>query len=76
MYITISELADYLGVSEQYLFKRIQSGKITAIFDGSHYLLNKEQFKWHKEQLDLKRKQIIAGQEEELPEDWDAKDED
>jgi hypothetical protein len=31
---------------------------------------------WHKEQLDLKRKQLAQEAEEPLPEDWDAKDED
>ncbi|KYG32410.1 excisionase family DNA-binding protein [Alkalihalobacillus trypoxylicola] len=76
MYITIGELADYLGVSERYLFERVHNGKIQAVYDGQQYLFNKTQFSWHKEQLDLKRKQLKLELEEELPEDWDAKDED
>ncbi|KMK74797.1 excisionase family DNA-binding protein [Alkalihalobacillus pseudalcaliphilus] len=75
MYITLQELADYLGVSEKYLFEKIQNGQVQAVFDGKQYLLNKKQFIWHKEQLDLKRKQVLA-ELEEIPEDWDAKDED
>ncbi|MDT8862728.1 excisionase family DNA-binding protein [Alkalihalobacillus sp. MEB130] len=76
MYISISELAAYLELSEEYIVQQIRLGHVKAIFDGKEYLLNREQFIWHKEQLDLKRKQLAQEAEEPLPEDWDAKDED
>ncbi|WP_088103508.1 excisionase family DNA-binding protein [Halalkalibacter urbisdiaboli] len=76
MYVSIQELATYLGVTEDYIVEQIQLGHIKAVFDGKQFLLNKEQFSWHKEQLDIKRKQLLMELEEPLPEDWDAKDED
>jgi excisionase family DNA binding protein len=76
MYVTISELASYLELPEAYLLHQIKSGHIKAIFDGENHLVNRENFLWHKDQLDLKRKQLAQEAEEPLPEDWDAKDED
>lgn len=76
MYVTVTELADYLGLPSEYIEQQIQLGHVKAVFDGRHFLLNKEQFVWHKEQIDKKRRQHALEQEEPLPEDWDAKDED
>lgn len=76
MYITVAELAEYLELPEAYLQQQIQLGHIKAFHDGKQQLINRDQFMWHKEQLDLKRKQLAAEMEEPLPEDWDAKDED
>jgi excisionase family DNA binding protein len=76
MYVNVSELAKYLGVTDEYILEQIRLGHVKAVFDGTTYLLNKKQFTWHKEQLELKRKQHAEEQEEPLPEDWDAKDED
>ncbi|WP_100404849.1 excisionase family DNA-binding protein [Bacillus solitudinis] len=76
MYVKVAELAAYLNLSEGYVYDQIKLGHIKAVFDGKEYLINKEQFIWHKEQLDLKRIQLAQEQQEPLPEDWDAKDED
>ncbi|WP_332689203.1 excisionase family DNA-binding protein [Halalkalibacter lacteus] len=76
MYVTISELAAYLELTEDYLLHQIKRGQVKVVFDGEKYLVNRENFLWHKEQLDLKRRQLAAEAEEPLPEDWDAKDED
>ena len=75
MYVTILELAEYLGLPVEYIDQQIRQGHIKAVFDGEQFLVNKEQFVWHKEQLDKKRREH-AVEEEPLPEDWDAKDED
>ncbi|WP_100373500.1 excisionase family DNA-binding protein [Bacillus sp. FJAT-45037] len=76
MYVDIAELAEYLGVSPRYIEEQIRCGNLKAVYDGECYFLNKEQFHWHREQLELKRKQISAELLEPIPEDWDAKDED
>ncbi|WP_368503793.1 excisionase family DNA-binding protein [Alkalihalophilus sp. As8PL] len=76
MYVNSKELADYLGVTLQYVLEQVEKGNIKAVYDGEEYLFNKEQFTWYKEQLDLKRKQIAHELSEPLPDDWDAKDED
>ncbi|ARK31467.1 hypothetical protein [Halalkalibacter krulwichiae] len=76
MYVNVKELAEFLELAEEYLIRQIQVGHIKAVHDGKQYLVNKDQFIWHKEQLDIKRKQLALETEEPIPEDWDAKDED
>ncbi|TWI53303.1 excisionase family DNA-binding protein [Halalkalibacter nanhaiisediminis] len=76
MYVTILELADYLGLPSEYIEQQIQLGHVKAVFDGGQFLVNIEQFAWHKEQIDKKRRQLAAEEEDPIPEDWDAKDED
>ena len=66
MYLTISETAEYLSVSEQYVENLILQGKIRALHDGTEYLIYKDQFKSHFEEL----------ANEPIPEDMDVKDED
>lgn len=56
--------------------KLIQEGKVRAIFDGENYLLNKEQFNTHLEQMEKYKKQIEEYLNEPIPEDMDVKDED
>jgi excisionase family DNA binding protein len=76
VYVTVKELANYLDLPEEYVIQQIRLGNVRAIFDGENYLLNQNQFLWHKEQLDSKRKQLALEAEEPIAEDWDAKDED
>ncbi|WP_059103995.1 excisionase family DNA-binding protein [Shouchella shacheensis] len=76
MYISVNELAEYLGLQPAYIQKQIHLGHVHAVWDGEKLLLNKEQFQRHKEQLDAKRKQTLIEQDEPIPEDWDAQDED
>ncbi|TYR79147.1 helix-turn-helix domain-containing protein [Priestia megaterium] len=76
MYLTVEEAADYLSLSESDIQKLIQQGKVRTVFDGEQYLLNKEQFNTHFEQLEKYKKQVEEILNEPLPEDIDVKDED
>lgn len=76
MYISLKELAEFLGVTESYIRQQLLIGNIVGVFDGERWLVNKSQFMIHKQQLEAKRKQTLKDEEEPIPEDWDAKDED
>lgn len=76
MYMTIEEIAEYLSLPESYIKKMIQLNRIRAVHDGKQYLVNKEQFNQHLEQLEKARKQLEEWKNEPLPEDPDVKDED
>ncbi|MFV8827393.1 excisionase family DNA-binding protein [Alkalihalobacterium sp. APHAB7] len=76
MYISVKELAEYLSLPEEYLFDQIRKGNVKAIYDGQQYLVNKNQFEWHKHQLDLKLEELRREALEDIPEDIDVKDED
>ncbi|WP_096199051.1 excisionase family DNA-binding protein [Bacillus sp. FJAT-45350] len=76
MYITVQELAEYLGVTPDYILEQVNLGNIKAVYDGEKYLFNKEQFSWHKEEIEKKLIQLRKEEEEPLPEDIDVKDED
>ena len=76
MYLTVKEAADYLSTTESVVKSLIQQKKIRALFDGSEYLINKDQFTTHLNQLE-KYKQIVEEiLNEPIPEDLDIKDED
>ncbi|MFT4415903.1 excisionase family DNA-binding protein [Fredinandcohnia humi] len=76
MYMTVKETAEYLSISEAQVKKLIQEKRIRALFDGEQYLLNKEQFTTHLEQLEKYKKLYEEWQNEPIPEDIDVKDED
>ncbi len=75
MYLSIKETAEYLSVSESFIESLIQQNKIRAVFDGEKYVIYKEQFNTHLEQME-KYKKLIEEESEPIPEDWDVKDED
>ncbi|AZJ18588.1 hypothetical protein CN575_26015 [Bacillus wiedmannii] len=76
LYITVEEAAEYLNLPKSYIEELIQQKKIRALFDGEQYLLNKEQFNTHLEQME-KYKQLVEDiLNEPIPEDMDVKDED
>ncbi|PEA42848.1 helix-turn-helix domain-containing protein [Bacillus wiedmannii] len=76
LYITVEEAAEYLNLPKSYIEELIQQKKIRALFDGEQYLLNKEQFNTHLEQM-KKYKQLVEDiLNEPIPEDMDVKDED
>ena len=58
LYITVEEAAEYLNLPKSYIEELIQQKKIRALFDGEQYLLNKEQFNTHLEQME-KYKQLV-----------------
>lgn len=76
LYITIEETAEYLNLSKSYIEELIQQKKIRALFDGEQYLVNKEQFNTHLEQMEKYKQLVEEILNEPIPEDMDVKDED
>jgi excisionase family DNA binding protein len=76
MYLTIKETAEFLSLQEAYIENLIFEKRIRAIHDGNQYLINKEQFNDHLEQVEKYKKTILEYLSEPLPEDLDVKDED
>lgn len=76
MYFTIKETAEYLALPESYVESLVLQGKIRALHDGEQYLINKEQFNTHLEQMEKYKEQLEEKLNEPIPEDWDVKDED
>lgn len=76
MYLTIKETADLLSMTESYVESLILQKRIRAIYDGQEYLINKEQFNTHFEQLEKYKTLIDELNNEPIPEDIDIKDED
>lgn len=76
MYLTIQETADYLSLPEDYIEGLVLQGRIRSVHDGEQHLINKEQFNFHLEQMELHKKRLAEEMSEPIPEDWDVKDED
>lgn len=76
MYLTVKETAHFLNMTESEIEGLIRQRRIRAVHDGEQYLINKEQFNNHLEQLEKYRKLIDEILSEPIPEDLDVKDED
>ncbi len=76
MYLTIKETAEYLSLDEVYIKQLIQERKIRVVYDGEQYLIYKEQFNNHLDQIEKMKKMIADYYNEPIPEDIDVKDED
>ena len=76
MYLTIKETAEYLSLPEEYIETLIRQKRVRVIHDGEQYLLYKEQFNTHLEQLEKYKQRMEEEMNEPLPEDPDVKDED
>lgn len=76
LYITIEEAAEYLNLPKSYIEELIKQKKVRALFDGEQYLLNKEQFNTHLEQMEKYKQLVEEILNEPIPEDMDVKDED
>lgn len=76
MYLTISETAEYLSMPETKVMALVLQGKIRAVHDGERFLVNKDQFTTHFEQVEKYRLMIQEYLNEPIPEDIDVKDED
>lgn len=76
MYLTIEETAAYLDVTESAVESLILQKRIRALFDGEQYLIYKEQFNTHFEQMERYKMLIEEMMSEPIPEDIDVKDED
>ncbi|MBD1382503.1 excisionase family DNA-binding protein [Metabacillus arenae] len=76
MYLTIKEAAEYLDLSESNIENLILQRKVRAVHDGDQYLVFKDQFKSHLEQVEKYKKLVEEVLNEPIPEDIDVKDED
>lgn len=76
MYLTIEETAEYLDLPIDFIKSLILQKRIRTVFDGEQYLIYKEQFNRHLEQVERYKKLLAEEMSEPLPEDWDVKDED
>ncbi|MBJ8026837.1 helix-turn-helix domain-containing protein [Bacillus cereus group sp. N21] len=76
LYITVKEAAEYLNIPESYIEELVQQKRIRAVYDGEQYLLNKEQFNAHLEQMEKYKQLVEEILNEPIPEDMDVKDED
>jgi excisionase family DNA binding protein len=76
MYLTIKETAEFLNTSELSIEKLIQQKRVRTIHDGEQFLVNKEQFNTHLEQVENYKRLIEEILNEPIPEDLDVKDED
>ncbi|MCD8511818.1 MAG: excisionase family DNA-binding protein [Bacillus sp. (in: Bacteria)] len=76
MYLTIKETAEYLETSEEYIEHLIHNKKIRAIHDGEQFLINRDQFTTHFDQMEEYKKLVEEILNEPIPEDPDVKDED
>ncbi|KXZ15145.1 hypothetical protein AXI59_04645 [Bacillus nakamurai] len=76
MYLTIKETAEFTSLPEEYVQNLVLKNKIRAVHDGHQYLINKEQFHTHLEQLEKYKEMIQEILNEPIPEDVDVKDED
>lgn len=75
-YLTVAETAAYLELPEVFILERISQGRIRAVHDGNEYLINKDQFKHHLEEMRKLREYEEAARHETIPESYDVKDED
>lgn len=75
MYLNISETADYLSIKESKIHSLIVQGHIRAVHDGKQYMINKDQFTSHIDQVEKYKKMIHDYLNENLPEDIDVKEE-
>lgn len=76
MYLTIKETAEYLSCTETQVRKLILDQSIRTVHDGDQYLIFKDQFNTHLEQVENYKKLVAELLNEPIPEDMDVKDED
>ncbi|MED3727891.1 excisionase family DNA-binding protein [Priestia filamentosa] len=76
MYLTVEEAAEFLEIPASQVKNLIHHKQIRAIHDGEQFLINKEQFNTHLEQLEKYKRLVEDLMNEPLPEDIDVKDED
>lgn len=76
MYLTVKEIAEYLSMQESVVTRLVHEGKIRAVHDGSQYVINKDQFQNHLDQVEKAKKLFEEWRNEPIPESVDVKDED
>ncbi|MGG0438144.1 excisionase family DNA-binding protein [Brevibacillus porteri] len=75
-YLTVEETAAYLELPETFIMEKIKQGRIRAVHDGNEYIINKEQFNHHLEEIRKLREFEDAARHDPIPESYDVKDED
>ncbi|MFM1653459.1 excisionase family DNA-binding protein [Brevibacillus sp. B_LB10_24] len=76
MYLTVKETAAYLDLPESFILEKISEGRIRAVHNGEEYMINKEQFHFHLEQIKKLKEFEREEKFEPIPESYDYKDED
>ncbi|MFC2949539.1 excisionase family DNA-binding protein [Virgibacillus sediminis] len=76
MYLSVEETAEYLSMDEAAVRALVLQGRIRSVHDGEQFLVNKQQFTTHLDQVEKYRQMIQEYLNEPIPEDIDVKDED
>ncbi|WP_134685754.1 excisionase family DNA-binding protein [Brevibacillus migulae] len=75
-YLTMPETAAYLELPESFILEKVKEGRIRAVHNGEEYLINKDQFAHHLEQMKKLKEFLEEWNNEPIPESYDVKDED
>lgn len=75
-YLSIAETAIYLELPESFIMEKIREGRIRAVHNGQEYLINKDQFQHHLDEMKKLREWEEIQRHEPIPESYDVKDED
>lgn len=75
-YLSIAETAVYLELPESFIMEKIREGRIRAVHNGQEYLINKDQFQHHLDEMKKLREWDEIQRHEPIPESYDVKDED
>ncbi|CAM3285860.1 helix-turn-helix domain-containing protein [Brevibacillus invocatus] len=75
-YLSIAETAVYLELPESFIMEKIREGRIRAVHNGQEYLINKDQFQHHLDEMKKLREWEEIQRHEPIPESYDVKDED
>jgi len=76
MYKTVEQTAADIGMPEHQVLQYIYAGRIKAVHDGEHFLINSAQFDTYHQQLERIKEEIEIWRNTPIPEDVDIKDED
>lgn len=76
MYKSVEQTAIELNMPEEQVLQYIYNGRIRAVFDGEHYLVNGAQFDTYHQQIERIKEEIEIWKNTPIPEDIDVKDED
>lgn len=76
MYLTIKEVAEFLGMPVEQVSNYVLEGRIRAVHDGEQFMINKEQFSKYHEQLERAKEEIDEWRKNLALPDRDIKDED
>lgn len=76
MYLTIPEVAEFLGMPISQVHKYVLEGRIRAVHDGEQFMINQDQFVKYHEYLERAKEEIDEWRKNLALPDRDVKDED